>query len=261
MYDRLNGSTTMIVSSGGTTVPGSPARPEFLKASVYLPPSFVEHHPDLHNHIMDIVQQYIETVGVRTVTMWTQRARQDLHYSLNQPGNPHPNPHFDAFPKPEHNTAHFTFLGQPYRITDDPSAAHVQAPSPVGSNDSYDFGEDLDTTTLAILDLQQLNMELQDQINTMQQQINDFEERAKIADLHNNSLSSSCERARERIAFLELQLQGSATDRTTPTSTPFRLTHMVHTTPQLTPLVRHKQPTPSRAQPTRSQTPSSSLMS
>jgi hypothetical protein len=76
MYDRLNGSTSMmIISSGGTTVPGSPTRPEFLKASVYLPPSFIAHHADLHNHIMDIIQHYIETVGVRTVTMWSQRAR------------------------------------------------------------------------------------------------------------------------------------------------------------------------------------------
>ena len=90
MYDRLNGSTMMIISSAGTTVPGSPTRPEFLKASVYLPPSFVAHHPDLHSHIMDIVQHYIETVGVRTVTLWSQRARRDLHYSLNQPGNPCP---------------------------------------------------------------------------------------------------------------------------------------------------------------------------
>ena len=72
MYDRLTSGTTMIISSSGTTVPGSPIHPEYLKASVYLPPAFVAHHPDLHTHIIDIVQQYIETVGVRTVSMWTQ---------------------------------------------------------------------------------------------------------------------------------------------------------------------------------------------
>jgi hypothetical protein len=72
MYDRLTGSTTIIISSGGTTIPGSPARPEYLKASVYLPLAFLTHHPDLHPHIIDIIQHYIETVGVRTVTMWTQ---------------------------------------------------------------------------------------------------------------------------------------------------------------------------------------------
>ena len=231
MYDRLNGSTTMIISSSGTTVPGSPTRPEYLKASVYLPPAFIAHHPDLHHPVMDIVQQYIETVGVRTVTMWTQRAHRDLHYSLNQPGNPHPNAHFNAIPNPEHNSAHYTFLGQPYRITDDPSAAHVQAPSPVSSNVSYEFGEDPDASMLAIINLQQLNMELQDQINTMQQQIDDLEERARVADLHNTSLSSSCERAHEQIMFLEGQLQRFAVDRTT--STPVR---HIHTTPQSTPL-------------------------
>ena len=89
MYDQLTGSTTMIISSGGTTVPGSPVQPEYLKASIYLPPAFITHNPDLHRSIIDIVQRYIEMVGVRTVTMWSQRARRDLHYSLTQVGNPH----------------------------------------------------------------------------------------------------------------------------------------------------------------------------
>ena len=116
MYDRLTGSTTMIVSSSGTTVPGAPTRPEYLKASVYLPPAFITHHPDLHHHIIDIVQHFIETVGVRTVTMWTERARRDLHYSLTQPGNPHRNESVNEIPKPDYNSSQYTFLGQPYRI-------------------------------------------------------------------------------------------------------------------------------------------------
>ena len=125
MYDRLTGSTTMIISSSGTTVPGSPIRPEYLKASVYLPPAFVAHHPDLHSNIIEIVQQYIETVGVHTVTMWTQRARHDLNYSLTQKGNPHRNANFNAIPNPERNSAHYTFLGQPYKIIQHPSTTSV----------------------------------------------------------------------------------------------------------------------------------------
>jgi hypothetical protein len=81
----------------------------------------------------------------------------------------------------------------------------------------------------------------------LQQQINDLEERAMTADLHNSSLSSSCERARERIMHLESQLQSIVPDPADRTmSSPIRHTH---TTPQSAPL---------RYKPTRSQTPSGS---
>jgi hypothetical protein len=71
MYDWLTGSTTMVISSGETNVPGSPVRPEYLKASIYFPPAFITHHPNLYHSIINIVQHYIETVGVRTVTIWS----------------------------------------------------------------------------------------------------------------------------------------------------------------------------------------------
>lgn len=177
MYDRLTGGTMMIISSSGTTVPGAPARPEYLKASIYLPPAFIAHHRDLHHHIINIVQHYIETIGVRTVNMWIQRARRDLHYSLTQVGNPHQNALFTEIPSPEYNSAQYTFLGQPYRITDDPTALPpVRTPSisPVASADSYDFGEEPDANTLTIIDLQQHNSELQEKIQVLEQQIRDL---------------------------------------------------------------------------------------
>lgn len=174
MYDRLTGGTTMIISSSGTTVPGSPIRPDYLKASVYLPPAFVAHHPDLHSNIIDIVQQFLETVGVRTVTMWAERARHDLKYSLTQRGNPQPNPCFYSIPNPDPTSAHYTFLGQPYRFIQD-SSTTVRDPSPVTSVASYDFGEDPDPLTLLNLDLQQENGELRDQIKALQQKITDLE--------------------------------------------------------------------------------------
>ena len=180
MYDRLAGSTTMIISSSGTTVPGSPIRPEYLKASVYLPPAFVAHHPDLHSHIIDIVQQYIETVGVRTVDMWTQRARHDLNYTLTQRGNPRQNADFKAIPTPDDNSAHYSFLGQPNRFVQDPSSTSVRDPSQDGSVDSYDFGEDPDSLTLLNVDLQLENRELQDQINILQHKIADLERQVNL---------------------------------------------------------------------------------
>ena len=250
MYDRLIGSTTMIISIGGTTVPGSPARPEYLKASVYLPPAFVSHHPDLHRAIIDIVQHFIETIGVRTVTMWSQRACRDLGYPLTQVGNPLPNPHVDAFPSPDHNSAHYMFLGQPYRITDDPAASSDQALSQASSTDSYAdaFGEDPDASTLTIIDLQQENHELREQIHILQQQISDLEEEVKVTSLRNSSQTT---RAHDRIVFLEDQVQRYAP------STPVR---NVTTKPAIskTPLspLRFRSVTPSQAAPTRAQIPS-----
>ena len=226
MYDRLTGSTTMVISSGGTTVPGSPVRPEYLKASVYLPPAFITHNPDLHRSIINIIQHYIETVGVRTVNMWSQRARHDLHYSLTQVGNPQQNVLVNTIPSPEYNSAHYTFLGQPYRITEDLSAPPVRAPSPVGSTTSSDLssdlGEDPDMSVLMVIDLKQHNRELQDQIHVLQQHINDLEEQVNASHRHNVSLVTLRQRAQERITHLEGQVQRFTADRFTSTSTPVR---------------------------------------
>lgn len=245
MYDRLTGGTTMIISSSGTTVPGSPIRPEFLKATVYLPPAFVTHHPDLHSHIIDMVQHYIETVGVRTVTMWTQRARHDLNYSLTQRGNPHQNAYFNAIPIPEHNSAHYTFLGQPYRIVQDSSTTSVRAPSPDGSVASYDFGEDPDPVTLLNIDLQQENGELQDLINTLQHKITDLEQQVIFGNKLHLSMSTDFKRAQDRIILLEGQILGSIAE-----TTPVR--NVVATSS-----LRHGQVpvTPSRLRPSGAHTP------
>ena len=244
----------MIISSSGTTVPGSPIRPEFLKATVYLPPAFVTHHPDLHSHIIDMVQHYIETVGVRTVTMWTQRARRDLKYSLTQRGNPHQNAYFNAISIPEHNSAHYTFIGQPYRIVQDPSTTSVRAPSPDGSVASYDFGEDPDPVTLLNIDLQQENGELQDQIKTLQHKITDLEQQVIFGNKLHLSMSTNLKHAQDRIILLEGQiLEGQILGtiaETTPVSTPVR--NVVATS-----FLRHGQVplTPSRVWPSRAHTP------
>lgn len=212
----------MIISSSGTTVPGAPTRPEFLKASVYLPPAFIAHHPDLHRHIIDIVQHYIETVGVRTVTMWTQRARRDLHYSLTQIGHARRNALVNEIPTPDYKSSQYTFLGQTYRFIDDPSAIPAAPnPSPAASTASYDFGEDPDVNELTIIDLQQHNSELQDQIHILQQTISDLHERVNATNRrHASVLTALRQRAQERIVFLEGQIQKVCS--TTPNTTPWK---------------------------------------
>jgi len=253
MYDRLSGSTTIVISSAGTTVPGSPALPEFLKASVYLPPAFVAHNPDLHQHLIDIIQHYIETIGVRTVTMWKQRARRDLGYTLTQVGNPRPNPHVNTVPSPEHNSAHYTFFGQPYRITEDPSASSARLPSEAGSTDSdeYEFGEDPDPITFVILDLQLERDKFREENFYLQQQISALKDEAKVTNLHNSSLTKL---NHERIVYLEEQIQRYA--ETTPTPVRNVTTTPAKSNTPVTPL-RYGLVTPSRAAPNRTQIPSS----
>ncbi|KDR70558.1 hypothetical protein GALMADRAFT_229951 [Galerina marginata CBS 339.88] len=113
LWDRASGGTTLIVHANPTMVPGTPPRPEFMKANVYLPPAFLEHNPHLHTTISHIVQLFLETVGVRTVVQWTRRARRNLHYSLNQTRIVNPNPKAVGIPNPEPDTSHYVFLGQP----------------------------------------------------------------------------------------------------------------------------------------------------
>ena len=42
----------MMLHVPGTMVPNSPLLPEYIKASVYLPPSLVNNHPELHPPIL-----------------------------------------------------------------------------------------------------------------------------------------------------------------------------------------------------------------
>jgi len=206
MYDRLNGSTTMIMSSAGTTVPGAPVRPEYLKASVYLPPTFVAHHPDLHRPILGIVQMFIETVGVRTVNMWAQRAHRDLGYALTQPGNPRRNPVFNAIPSPQHNSAHYTFLGQPSPVEEDVSDHPVQVPNPAHSDGSDHYQEEPDSTGMIIIELQQENSDLQEQVRILRQTIANLEEQVRVTNLRNSSQYIQWQRDQDRIADLEAQV-------------------------------------------------------
>jgi len=102
----------MILNSSGTTIPGAPHRPEYLKALVYLPPAFVGHNPQLHSSILKLVQLFIESIAVKTTNDWTSRARSQLKWSLRQAGNPQPNAEVTGIPAPDPNSAQYTFLGQ-----------------------------------------------------------------------------------------------------------------------------------------------------
>ncbi|KAJ7500263.1 hypothetical protein B0H11DRAFT_2225809 [Mycena galericulata] len=115
MWDRTWGSTTMLLHIEGTTAPNTPPAPEYLRASVYLPPSFVRRNPDSHLPIAQIVQTFIESVGVPTVLNWTANALL-RNWPLTQGGRPPaPNdiPPNTLIPTPKYaGSAHYVFHGR-----------------------------------------------------------------------------------------------------------------------------------------------------
>ncbi|KAJ7886438.1 hypothetical protein B0H14DRAFT_3730678 [Mycena olivaceomarginata] len=81
----------MIMHGPGTTIPGSPTRAEFLRTYMYLPPAFLRRHPDSQPVIAQIVQTFIESVGVPTVIAWAEDARAHGWRLTQSAGIIHPN--------------------------------------------------------------------------------------------------------------------------------------------------------------------------
>lgn len=143
----------MILHVPGTMVPGSPPLPEYIKASVYLPPSLVNNHPELHPPILRITQEFLETIGITTVRNWRMRARNDMGYSLSMPGNPQPNGKIYDVPNPKSRSSHYIIPGQPISSSHavnnghNPTSVSVPAPFPMSSADGSDgFNDAMDTT-------------------------------------------------------------------------------------------------------------------
>jgi hypothetical protein len=143
-WDRISGGTTFILHAPPTTVPGTPAQPEYLKADVYMPPAFIANNPQSHRMIQNIVQQFIETVSVQTVRDWTDRARRVLGYSLTQRGNVKVNPRMPRIPKPQPHSSRYVFYGQPTHVPASPS-----------SLDSFGFEEHFDEVSHQLVDMQE----------------------------------------------------------------------------------------------------------
>lgn len=69
MWDRSFGGTTLVIHVEGTTRPGSPKRPEFVKADVYFPGYFLQLNNGRHysNAVSEIVQRFILDIGLPTI--------------------------------------------------------------------------------------------------------------------------------------------------------------------------------------------------
>lgn len=189
MLDRSSASTTMVLHIDGTTVPGAPLRPEYLKAHVYLPPSFLQENPESEVAVADMVQQFIEYVGVPTATSWTRRACA-RNWPFTQRSTvvaPSP-PDMPLIPDPIPRSSHYIFRGRRASgvIVPDPSA------EPSASQDSqvsvYDIDEiELDSTASALLSAVEHNSYLETEIKELTATASQFEEqRDMMADVIND---------------------------------------------------------------------------
>lgn len=139
-------------------MPGTPEQPEYLKAQVSMPPSFVLENPNSRPHIATIVQLFLEHVGVPTVASWTHRARA-CNWSLTQSGNiPAPSGGFlPLIPNPSPHTSHYVFRGHlaGWRPSVNSTVTSVSRPTtfPSSSQESvYDIDEiTMDDTTMSLI--------------------------------------------------------------------------------------------------------------
>jgi len=127
----------MVLHVDGTTIPNAPALPEYLKAHVYLPPNLVGEFTDSHGPIANIVQSFIEAIGVPTVMRW-RRAASNNNWSLTQPpsgGLPAPSaPNLPLIPHATLPTSsYYIFPGRPYgslHVDGQPSSPDTSQSSP-----------------------------------------------------------------------------------------------------------------------------------
>ncbi|KAJ7166462.1 hypothetical protein C8R43DRAFT_1122031 [Mycena crocata] len=181
ILDRVAGSTTMLLHMQGTTRPGTPVLPEFLHATVYLPPSFLRRHPDTHLPIAQIVQAFIETVGVPTVNAWAADAKA-RNWTLTQSGpRRYANdvPADVLIPAPRDvSTAQYTFYGCPLgSLRYDPVASppHITPPtapsaSPTPTRYGSEDPEEYTADALALMSAVEHIAELEDEINPLRDQ-------------------------------------------------------------------------------------------
>lgn len=192
---------------------------------------FVAHNPDLHRVLVDIVQQYVETVGTRSVHLWVKRSRKTLNYSFQVTKTDNntkpPNPTMLGIPPPINKSSScYLFYGQPHRILEPISASDMELRTATvsdelpSSQDSYSF-EPFDNSWHNVLDLSEKAAILQDKIAGL-------EERNSILETSNQELLDELARADNIIKGLEARLKAStpknaATASLLPNATPSRL--------------------------------------
>jgi hypothetical protein len=159
----------MIIHVEGTNTPGAPALPECVKADVYLPPVFMSEHPEAHPAIAQIVQIFIEEVGIPTIQRWTHAGKK-CGWSLSQSGHVYRNQGSTTrplVPSPVSGTSRYQFHGRPYgNLTQSVSSDHSHNNNfPVSPHAEPAMSQDSDI----ICDLESLSQTALDFANSIEE--------------------------------------------------------------------------------------------
>ncbi|KAJ7016787.1 hypothetical protein C8F04DRAFT_1280624 [Mycena alexandri] len=176
------------LSINGTTSPGTPVSPDYLRASVYLPPSFLRRTPEAHPAIANIAQTFIESVGVPTVRAWVQDATA-TGWRLTQPGGPVQRNHVPdhvLIPLPQQTgSSHYIFRGRPFGAVPSSTTAPAATtpassaddstldlpPSPVSTR--YGSEEPLSAESIALLSALERVAILEGEVEELRQYLED----------------------------------------------------------------------------------------
>jgi hypothetical protein len=194
----------MVLHVEGTTVPNTPTEPQYLRATTYLPPSFIAAHPASHAGIARIAQIFLESIGVPNVQQWRNNAML-MGWTLTQHG-PGASPNGlspDLIPPPQQpGFAHYKFLGRPIGQLDTllsampttpPGPVHVNPTMPlvfIDDEDNEDNEDEVfdDATTRLINALERESAQRLDQIHQLEQQIDILIARVAAAEALSNDL-------------------------------------------------------------------------
>jgi hypothetical protein len=205
----------MIIHIEGSHIPSTPPLPEYIKADIYLPLVMVNEHPESHQAIVNIVQSFIEAVGIPTIQCWTHTGKK-LGWLLSDHGQvftPAEVPH-TLVPLPCAGSSHYQFFGRPYSSIspsphsssssddssnlDDPVSSHTQ---PVTAARSERFGseEPMSPTILSLLDALE-------RIETLRTNLTAADLREQSFIMHVHALSDRLKEKDGEIATLHAQL-------------------------------------------------------
>ncbi|KAF8200636.1 hypothetical protein K438DRAFT_1966103 [Mycena galopus ATCC 62051] len=247
LWDRTFGGTTMVLHVAGTTIPNTPAQPEYLRASAYLPPTFIAANPASHAPIAQIAQMFIEAVGVPTVEQW--RANALLRgWALTQQGlGALPNtPSPVLIHNPRTNTAHYKFYGRPVGTLDPLLAAATTGSFPVVIIADDDEEEEYDQTTIDLMDATEHAAYAESEIQALEEQIRMLVDRLNTTEALCTDLQSQL--TRRTLETPSTPSRSRTHTTAVRTATPSPLSSSPHMPPPYSPSARSHIPSSSRSQ-------------
>ncbi|KAF6743181.1 hypothetical protein DFP72DRAFT_1047728 [Ephemerocybe angulata] len=154
--DQATGGTTLVIHMPGALPPGSPSRPEYIKAYVYVSKAVLMEieSKGLPNPVPGIVQSVIRDLGVPTATRF-DRARQKVWKTLRRmkPPTPRSLPRIEGMPMPiPDGSSRYLFYGHEEAFFQDLALyiAPVEQDKGEGDEGSYNAHlRSVSSTTLA----------------------------------------------------------------------------------------------------------------